>query len=229
MIMQENGSYKRCECLRVLNTMKFTDWAGASKEYIKGMNKLIDTNMKRNKKEANNKDVIAQFLKKEVIEELINKKFRIHITGTNGSGKTQTAITLAIEILKRMDLEKPQIQMNKFYILDVQSLKDDIYNEEKMEKKRKKAKTAEVLIIDGLGKETETPNAARKASIQEAIERMIKDSKGLIITTSKESQQQAYKKTKESIESMLYTGNTLEYEMQKRDFRKEATSELTFI
>ena len=180
MIRTENG-YTRCKCQRELIVENIFKYSGMPKTYFKYKSELEDQKILNQKKQSiSYLDLITSTSKNENnIKRLIREQRRIVLRGNPGTGKSQLAGTIAIEIAKVFDLNRAQLEVNQFFFLDVRKIGNLMFNGNK-NKLLEKIKKCNVLIIDDLGKETKDKNG----NILLSLDEIVRSFEGLIIVTT---------------------------------------------
>lgn len=229
-LIEREGKTIRCECVRKLNTQHFIKWSEIdAKEHAKLLKDLEDRKVffeyeeegKIKRQIVSIKDELKLLIQDR--KENIADHFKILLKGTNGRGKSQFAVTLALEILIRMDLKKTDIDMNKFFFFNPLHLiiENKIYSDERKKEIFEKIKQADVLILDELGEELELftynaqektyiPNDKRVTELHRLIKYILDNFKGLVIMTSNlDNPEEHYKKISPRMHSRLFTSGSM--------------------
>lgn len=231
-IIERDGFQVRCECIRKMNVLASFEWSEADKSYMKFKKQLDDKTIiylhEENGQEEHIKvslhDTIDYFIKNR--EKSKQENLRILLKGTNGRGKSQFAVTLALEILARMDLKKQDLEIDHFFFFNPMDLitENKLFNEDRKNEIIRKIEQANVLILDEVAEELEMfsynahektyiPNDKRVHELQRMIKYILDHFKGIIIMTSnKENPEEEYKKVNPRMHSRLFTtGSMMKY------------------
>lgn len=235
--------YMICECLRLQNVETFYNWSDAPQKYNKRLVELEDQNILNGKdKKVSYKKSMKQLIeKRENIESMIQNEFRIVLKGTTGSGKSQYAVTLAMEILANYNLQDHNPDINKFYFLSIHKLNEIIFNDNKKAKAdyHEKIRKAKVLIIDDIGVDIQFENNKTPYMLDE-LDHIIRSFQGILILTTNMEQnlKDAYMPYNERLASVILTdreenhgeNNSLFYMMnQKEERRKKKNTNVQFL
>lgn len=153
-----------CECFRDELINRRYKNSGARKNHFKRLEDLNDQYVfSGSGHKVRYKKVIEDFVRtRENIEYLIEEDSRIILHGSTGSGKTQLAITLAIEMLANFDLQKEITDEKQekfgFYFLPVSKIKRNVFNDDEKDEIFKELNKFDVLILDDLVSESEIDN-----------------------------------------------------------------------
>lgn len=148
-----NG-YNRCECIRDRIVENKFNESTTPESFYKFKEDLEDQkSFTILKKEIGYIDIINELTSNEAKEELFKKNMTIVLKGNAGSGKTQLATTLALELVRRFNLYEKELKTKDFYFLRMASFKDLVFKDEDKKEIIKKVRNSDVLIIDDLGTE----------------------------------------------------------------------------
>ena len=219
-----------CECNRDKTLNKMYEWSEAPPKYKKQLIELEDQKIKNGKGTiVSYKESIERLTKnRENIEMMIENEFRIVLKGSTGSGKTQFALTLAMEILKNYDLQDPNPELNKFFFLSIAKLNEVIFEKEKSY--YDKIRKASVLIIDDIGVELQVQNN-KTAYILMELDHLIREFEGILIITTNvaENLKEMYEHHNKRLSSVILTdteenhgiNNSLFYTFAQREERRK--------
>lgn len=182
--VREGAVYRKCECIRDKKVDFYFKRSETPASHYLLLEDMKDQAIKSGKgKTAGLKSVISTLTgSRENIDNMIENQFRIVLKGSNGSGKTQTAVTMALEMLRKFDLDSNE-EVNKFFFLSISSLKENIFNNEEKMRIRKRISNSQILILDDLGTEIQTKNN-QIPYIMEYLNDVIRSFTGIIIITT---------------------------------------------
>lgn len=193
----------RCECKRMEFLNFFFDWSEANERHKKLAKHLQNDPIYFESKKDQEVDSIEEMkYLVENHEELMKSKTVLLLKGVPETGKTQWAVTFALEVLKTMDLQKDIIPFHRFYFLPLAKLitEQKLFDKEYMDELWRKVKMSDVVIIDDLGEEldipaTRTGEDKRKIEVLNVLKNIVDSQKGiLIVTTNSAKIQNEYNK-----------------------------------
>jgi DNA replication protein DnaC len=238
------GGFKieKCECIRDKKIEHFYKWSEAEPKHFKRLNELRDQLVVTGKgKEVGYKRVIETLTgSRENIKHLVEEEFRLVLSGSNGSGKTQMAVTIAIEILANFELNSFDDHPRKFYFLPASKIKYIMFDDEKIKKIQDKIHKSDVLILDDLGVESLNMNG-QTIHIYDCLNNLIRSFNGfLIITTNEDRDLREVYRINKRLASVLIQGskeehgdiNNLFYEIttpEGSERRKKKNKNVTFL
>lgn len=246
----EEGVFKgRCECMREKFINFYYDWSSSpvrNKKFIEELSKDKEIYLDGDEEKQVELTEEIKFLS-EIYIKLINESMKnnrpisdkILLQGTPGSGKTQFAITLALEILKDMDLTRSEMIYKPFYFLSLEKIisESKVYDDNFKEQLWKKINYSKVLIIDDLGEELEKLKKTngqedkRVLEVLDILKQITEEFNGLLImTTNIPNFEKMYEKVKPRLHSRLFgkegeNDNLLFYAVVGEDKRDEQKSE----
>lgn len=209
LIRMEEG-YVRCECQREKILKKIFKLSETPKEFYKFKDELDDQVVKTPlKKKAGYLEVINNITSSEdKIEALIENDTSIILKGNSGSGKTQMAITLALEIAQKFNLYEKNITERRFFFLNAREIGNWAFDNQKRQRVLSYIKKCKVLIIDDLGAEYYTNPAILKM-----LDTVLRGFNGIkIITTNlNEDVNSFYKKYDSRLADVLAPANEYDH------------------
>lgn len=189
-IPTEEG-YKICECLRDRVAKLAFNQSGAPNNYFKLIEDLNDQYIVSGKGEKlTYKGVLSALTNdRKMIEQMYESNMKIVLNGDIGSGKTQFAITLALEMLRNFDLKKEVLTPEErderytFYFLSTVRLNSIIFNDDKLEKVIEEASKHKIIIVDDLISESEMVNG-KTPYLLEKLNEIVRSVDGIVISTT---------------------------------------------
>jgi DNA replication protein DnaC len=215
-LVNVDGNYIKCECIRDRKIEHFFNWSDAERKHFKRLADLKDQETISGKgRRFSYKNVIEQLTNNpDNIKHLVEDEFRLVLSGGTGSGKTQMAVTTAIEVLANFDLQDLEVFPRKFYFLPVVDIKNYQFDKDKtkLNEIRDKVKKSDVLILDDLGTEIQIKNESIPY-IHDALNTIIRSFNGfLIITTNLNNNiNETYKNYNKRLASVLTQGSEDEH------------------
>lgn len=231
---------QKCECIRDKKIQHFFEWSNAEKKHFLRLEDIKEQQVisGTGKAVSYRKTIETLALSKENSQNLIDEEFRLVLKGSNGSGKTQMAVTLALEILANFDLENENPR--KFYFLPASNIKNIMFDKEKLPEIQRKIEKSDVLILDDLTVESLHTNN-QTTHIWDCLNNLIRSFNGfLIITTNEQGDLRDFYKQNQRLASVLVQSaesehgqyNNLFYQIttpKGKERRKKKNTNVTFL
>lgn len=242
-IWEEGRFISRCECKRIEFVEFYYRWSEAPEKLKKELKEIKDKEIYVNAKLKNAvsyKDEVKILVENK--DDLIQSNAKILLQGIPGSGKTQFSLTLALEILKTMDLTKSEMKYDAFYFFPIKKLISErkIFDNDFVGRVWEKVKFANVLIVDDLGEELDilkrNSNDKRVFEVLDLLKTILDTFEGLtIMTTNNPKFEEMYKEEHARLHSRLFgeegeNDNLLYYAIIGDDERdKQASKTVSFL
>jgi DNA replication protein DnaC len=214
LIINKDGD-RFCKCFRYQIAKREFKNTGASESYLKFGFELKDADLisKRTNSIVSMKETIKQLRNPILLFEAINNNLRILIAGKNGRGKTQMAVSMMLEALKRGC---------KGAFIDMRTFDNIKFQDKQKQDLMELVKNKQVLILDDLGVERKAVDEFQVYK-NNLLDGLVRCHRGLIIITtnlSKNELEMLYKNDPQ-LHSALFTKSWVSYSLMGEDRRQE--------
>lgn len=220
-----------CVCLRYRHAENLYRDSGAPielKKFIEELDEIKVMNFDKYKSGVDKKEclspiknILLQFddgACNRPIKRFINHNYRLYFDGKNGGGKSQAAISLMLEGMKR-NQKGYFLSMHTLNSLFQYNFKDEEENA-RVNEVKKKISDSDILVLDDLGRESEGLNLKLESDERQLIKMLkfldgvLRERNRFVIITSNMNIEEAkkhYEGKRKSLASILFDGNVKNY------------------